>query len=392
MRVQVLLPRLPSARGWYYGQDLITEYDLSTTAAARTALRNNLRTSLWLKASEVAGPVLASGKTGEVNWTLDGYGLLTIYGTGKMATYATTNPAPWAAYGPVVLRVKIEDGVTNVGAFSFYMLEKLQKVELGNTIETVERYAFFQATKVWNIYVPASVTRIEKYAFRKAWGAKQIFMGNIFGWSAGTDPVMAVTLNSPAEAANCLKNTMYLKIWTRDVNAPEILDPNAKAAGSLGNGITWLLTNDGVLTVSGNGAMPNNLPNTVVAWAQYKNEITKIVIEDGVTAIGEYAFYVADDAAAEDKYSSLTEIVLPETLESIGKYAFQGCSGVKSLTIPASVTTISARAFRKCSFTTVTFADAEGWMAGTTALDLTNATTAATYLKNTYSASAWVKG
>ena len=309
-----------------------------------------------------------------------------------MGAYTTKALAPWDAYKPVILTVVIEDGVTNIGTCAFYALDKLQKVELGADIATIEKYAFFQCGKVWNVTIPESVTKIDKYAFRKAWGAKQIFFENVFGWSAGTESLAAVTLNTPTEAANLLKNTQYLKVWTRDVNAEQILDPNLISGGSCGETVKWTFDKFGVLRIFGTGAMTNYTSSSVTPWAAHKNDIVKIVIEDGVTTIGEFAFSVADGAADADKYSSLTEVQIADSVETIGKYAFQGCSTLKSITIPAGVTTIGQRAFRKCGITSVIFTDAEGWIAGTTALDLTNATTAATMLKNTYSASNWVKG
>lgn len=69
---------------------------------------------------------------------------------------------------------------------------------------------------------------------------------------------------------------------------------------------------------------------------------TSVTAEDlqGVTAIGDYAFY---------NYSTLQSIELQKSIELIGKYAFNGCSAIVSITIPDSVTSIGDYAFSSCS-------------------------------------------
>ena len=69
----------------------------------------------------------------------------------------------------------------------------------------------------------------------------------------------------------------------------------------------------GVLTVSGEGAMETYTKANRPEWEKHKDYILKVVIEDGVTSVGAYAFY---------DYKNLSEVVFPSTLTFIGKYAF----------------------------------------------------------------------
>ena len=118
--------------------------------------------------------------------------------------------------------------------------------------------------------------------------------------------------------------------------------------------IRWELSEDGTLTISGTD-MPDyrffydtntGLGQTTAPWYSEREKIKKIVIEDGVTSIGEYAF---------DGCDSLTTITIPNSVTSIGDYAFDGCSGLTSITIPNSVTSIGDMAFKGCeSLTSVT--------------------------------------
>ena len=82
----------------------------------------------------------------------------------------------------------------------------------------------------------------------------------------------------------------------------------------------------------------------------YNNsDVKKIVIEDGVTSIGDYAFRGC---------SSLTSITLPDSVTSIGDCAFVFCVGLSSITLPDSVTSIGDSAFKNCSsLTSITIPD-----------------------------------
>ena len=103
--------------------------------------------------------------------------------------------------------------------------------------------------------------------------------------------------------------------------------------------ITWTLSDDGTLTISGTD-MPNYALGIGSPWYSQRKKIKKVVIKDGVTSIGDYAF---------EYCSSLTSITIPNSVMSIGEYAFRGCSGLTSVTIPNSVTSIGNKAFLNCS-------------------------------------------
>ena len=74
-------------------------------------------------------------------------------------------------------------------------------------------------------------------------------------------------------------------------------------------------------------------------YSDEDTEITDLVIPEGVTSIGDYAFYYC---------SSLTSVTIPGSVTSIGDYAFSDCSGLTSVIIPGSVTSIGDGAFRGC--------------------------------------------
>ena len=115
----------------------------------------------------------------------------------------------------------------------------------------------------------------------------------------------------------------------------------AWADGSCGGGLTWTLSS-GTLTISktdeGDGAMTgydwNGQP-----WYSNKDNITSVVIGDGVTGIGKYAFH---------ECSNLASVTIGNSLQTIGEWAFKNCS-MASITLPATMTSIGPDAFYGCS-------------------------------------------
>ena len=90
-------------------------------------------------------------------------------------------------------------------------------------------------------------------------------------------------------------------------------------SGKCGKSVNWTYnTNTGVLRISGVGPM-YDYSSTDPDWQDNNKKITQIVIDEGVTSIGKYAFW---------QCSSITEISLPNSVTSIGYYAFSGCSNL----------------------------------------------------------------
>lgn len=106
----------------------------------------------------------------------------------------------------------------------------------------------------------------------------------------------------------------------------------------------------GVLTIYGTGDMKNyGLIITEPPWEKYDGVITKVVISDEITSIGDCAFYDC---------RNLTSMNIPDGITYIGKYAFSGCYSLTSVTIPDSVTSIGDSAFSHCeSLTSVNIPD-----------------------------------
>ena len=121
------------------------------------------------------------------------------------------------------------------------------------------------------------------------------------------------------------------------------------ASGACGEKLTWVLTDDGTLTISGEGEMYDYYPSSTIEtapWHDYRNSIKSADIKHGVTSIGNYAF---------EECSIMQNVSLPNTLTSIGIDAFFRCTKLDSITLPESLEELKWGALSGCdSITTVT--------------------------------------
>ena len=137
--------------------------------------------------------------------------------------------------------------------------------------------------------------------------------------------------------------------------------------GAVGNevNVTWAVnTETGVLSISGTGAMADydGFNNKKAPWDGWHTYITSIVVNNGVTRIGNWSFYYLINATSVSLPNSVTEIgdycfrqctfttiTLPNKLKKIGTYAFHSCGGLTSITIPSTVTGLSTGVFYGCT-------------------------------------------
>lgn len=162
-----------------------------------------------------------------------------------------------------------------------------------------------------------------------------------------------------------LTSTMLTMFLPATVTKADVI-----ASGTCGDRLTWSFDSNGTLTISGTGTMYDysgevdedwNLID-ITPWKDYYDKITRVVVENGVTSIGGYAFVLRNlrsvslpktltriDHGAFDGCSELMELVLPSSVTSIGEFAFQGCSNLTSFTIPSGVKTLEEGVFYGCA-------------------------------------------
>lgn len=141
--------------------------------------------------------------------------------------------------------------------------------------------------------------------------------------------------------------------------------------GKCGNNVTYSFdTETGVLTISGTGDMTDYW--NIQSPFYYNNSLKSVIIESGITSIGNYLFYVCKNLtsvtipnsvtkigfSAFNSCESLTSVTIPNTVTSIGNSAFDGCTNLTSVTIPTGVIGVGNSTFKNCeSLTSITIPD-----------------------------------
>ena len=122
-----------------------------------------------------------------------------------------------------------------------------------------------------------------------------------------------------------------------DGDVPAVVD-----TGACGSQLTWTLDEDGLLIISGTGVM-DNLTKETDAWHSHLKDICKVLVHDGVTSIGQYAFSHCEN---------LSEVYLPNSLSLLDSFAFEACENLRNIRIPSGVTSLGIGVFSECTFLT----------------------------------------
>jgi len=127
-------------------------------------------------------------------------------------------------------------------------------------------------------------------------------------------------------------------------------------SGECGDNVTWIFEEGGLLFISGLGDMTNFSVGELAPYAKYRAEIINVIIEEGVTSVGDLAFkdFIKLQSVKfqgnSEKTGELNRKILLETngITRIGKFAFQNCNELKEVQIPDTVSTIDKGAFKDC--------------------------------------------
>lgn len=194
------------------------------------------------------------------------------------------------------------------------------------------------------------------------WDISKINSSSSSTW-LGSDSVQAGTMTFDISEFITENGTYELKVgadWEDgwgcqggDYRTITLTVQDSRPEGTLGDHIHWALDGNGTLTISGEGAMPDlENPYEGPAWLACKDQITRVIVSDGITSIGGNAFFSCFnliEAVIPDSVtslgngafylcSSLPSIQLPKVMSSIGRSAFEGCSSLTEFTVPSGIT------------------------------------------------------
>ena len=259
---------------------------------------------------------------------------------------------------------------------------------IGSGIKTIGSYAFADCTDLAEIIVPDGVISIGDGAFQQNSGAKRVVLppSTVYiGHGALRDCSALTSVSLPDSMSNRLFLDMFEgctnlksvdipdgitdiyegdlascpnwtdiyydnwgRVWNRVVSGvrdsiPDRMNVHFKDniydSGSCGENVTWTLTADGTLTISGTGAMTDYTYDSRSPWYSCRTYIKRVVMQQGVTSIGDHAFWDC---------SGLTSVTIPDGVTSIGGDAFSGCAALTSVEIPNGVTAIGGSTFSNC--------------------------------------------
>ena len=312
----------------------------------------------------------------------------------------------------------IPDSVTSIESQTFYNCFNLMSITIPDSVTSIGDYTFRNCSSLISITIPDSVTSIGYYAFAGCIGLTSINWNATSCSSAGSYSHLIFEGCSNIKAVNIGNNVIYIPPYAfygcssltsvtignsvtsigSDVfyncsSLTSITIPNSVT--SIGNGafygcssLTSITIPDSVTSIGvsafygcssleyneyENGLYLGNENNPFVVLIKTKSNdlsdfkindrtkfietkafyncsgITSITIPDSVTSIGRCAFQYC---------GSLTSITIPDSVTSIGDCAFYGCSSLTSITIPDSVTSIESQTFYNCfNLTSITIPD-----------------------------------
>ena len=243
------------------------------------------------------------------------YETLIISGTGAMNNYSGNN-APWNSYKANITTVVIGNGVTSIGNNAFYSCTALASITIGSSVTSISNNAFYSCTALASITIPNGVTSIGECAFM------------------GCGSLTSITIPNSVTSIGNRAFSYCDNLATMTVDAGNTQYDSRNNCNAIIETATKTLIA---------GCKNSTIPEGVTSIGNYAfyscTGLTSITIPNSVTSIGNYAFYDCD---------ALTSIEIPNSVTSIGNRAFSYCDALTSIEIPASVTSIGYEVFANC--------------------------------------------
>lgn len=264
-----------------------------------------------------------------VNWTLDkDSGIITISGTGAMPDYAS-GEAPWYGDRMSVKTIRVEDGITAVGAYAFSYAIYADTVVLADSVSVIGSNAFAACCELSSVRMPG-VTKIGSHAFADcnkrleniSWPLNLSEIGDyaFYGCTMLKAPVFTEHLTSVGMYAFAYCNGITeLSLPESLVKVGDYAFDSCKSLRSV--------------------SLPDSMTRLSAFMFRGCSSLTQAVLPQGLTSVSPYAF--ADCV-------NLAWVWIPDGVTAIGQSAFECCSGLERILLPGSVCSIGKGAFYHC--------------------------------------------
>ncbi len=245
----------------------------------------------------------------------------------------------------------LKEGTKGIAGSAFHECANLKSITIPDGVISIGEDAFIACTSLKNVIIPNSVTSIGDFAFDCCYSLTSVTMGNSvtsIGESAFDfcESLASITIpDSVTSIGECaFSGCKSLTAINVDVNNPNYCEIDGVVYNK---DKTALVMSPGGKT--GDVVIPDGVTSIGdYAFSSCKN-LKSITIPDSVTNIGDWAFH---------ECTSLTSVIIPNSVTSIGENAFRGCESLASVTMGNSVTSIGDCAFYFCtSLTSVTIPD-----------------------------------
>ena len=237
-------------------------------------------------------------------------------------------------------KIIIPHDVTDIGNSTFRGCTSLEEVKMHSAINSIGAEAFYGCSELSSITIPENITQIGTDAFYNCYNLTSIIC------NIPAEKLFAIDYDDIFSSYNNTKRTLYVPKGAKEIYMATdgwkefayIVELEPKT-GQCGENLTWILQS-GTLTITGTGAMYNyGYSSPKSPWREYESEIEKVVIDNGVTSVGDYAF---------DNCEELVDIEIPNSVISIGNGAFSSCTSLSSIVIPNNVRELKADMFEFC--------------------------------------------
>lgn len=244
----------------------------------------------------------------------------------------------------------LHNGITTIGKEVFLSCDNLQQITLPENLETIGNSTFSACINLTSIDLPATVTSVGMLCFNGCRNLTSITSRAITPPSAGMMAFNGVNKSIPVyvpaasvnayKAANEWKNFTNILPIPEDEPEQEVTLSCVDISGVCGDNLNWAINcAHDTLLITGTGAMDNFVSQGTVQntpWYEYKHTITTVLLPDGITYIGDWAFY---------EFLALDSITIPEGVTGIGYVALAMCEEMKSVKLPSTLQTLSNMVF-----------------------------------------------